>query len=52
MKILMAKDHAQERNKQFYAKTKVNAFAPIIICSMSFAEGTLTVLTRASLFSE
>ena len=26
-KILMAKDHARERNKPFYAKTKVNAFA-------------------------
>ena len=25
-KILMAKDHARERNKPFYAKTKVNAF--------------------------
>ena len=23
----MAKDHAQERNKLFYAKTKVSAFA-------------------------
>ena len=23
----MAKDHARERNKPFYAKTKVNAFA-------------------------
>ena len=23
----MAKDHARERNKQFYAKTKVSAFA-------------------------
>ena len=25
--ILMAKDHARERNKPFYAKTKVSAFA-------------------------
>ena len=26
-RILMAKDHARQRNKPFYAKTKVNAFA-------------------------
>ena len=26
-KILIAKDHARERNKPFYAKTKANAFA-------------------------
>ena len=26
-KILMAKDHAQERNKLFYAKTNVSTFA-------------------------
>ena len=25
----MAKDHARERNKPFYAKTKVNAFAKV-----------------------
>ena len=26
-KILMAMDHAQERNKSFYVKTKVSTFA-------------------------
>ena len=26
-KILMAKDHARERNKPFYAKAKVSGFA-------------------------
>ena len=27
----MAKDHAQERKKPFYAKTKVSAFANFVV---------------------
>ena len=30
-KILMAKDHARERKKPFYAKTKVSAFANFVV---------------------